>query len=337
MSTGRPIVLIGAGLAGSTLAWQLHFRGVQPLLYDRNDPSTASRVAAGLLTPITGKRMAISWNFDRLWPDAVAFYRRVEELTGKTVLHVRPAVRLFQSAEERDAFHQRQAMLAPYLTAIDPPVPTACRNPFGGFAMAPAGYLDVPSFLDLTRSMFEVRERDVSTPDEPDATVVRCTGFAGRNDKDFPWVLFNPTKGDFLRLEIPGCHEPRTIHAGGWISQAVDGTYRAGSTYERDNLNPTPTEAGRAEVERKIQSFLTVPYYVREHRAAVRPIIRESRPVLGRHPQQANLWYFNGLGSKGSLLAPHYAAQLAEAILGRGPIDRDVDVCRLPGAPSCPE
>ena len=33
----RPVVIVGAGLAGTTLAWQLHFAGAKPILFDRFD------------------------------------------------------------------------------------------------------------------------------------------------------------------------------------------------------------------------------------------------------------------------------------------------------------
>ena len=329
----KVIHIVGAGLAGTTLAWQLHFRGVQPILFDRNDPAAASRAAAGLITPITGKRIAISWNYDTLWPAAVEFYRWVEFATGKSLFHIRPAVRLFQSAEERDAFHDRAAKLAPYLVPIDPPIDDAFHQPFGGFAMAPAAVLDVAAYLAASREFFTVREFEFDVSAVPTSSlVVYCQGYAGRENPSFPWVEFNPTKGDILTLDIPGLEENRTVHASGWLSRAADGSYRAGSTYERDDLDDAPTAIGRDEVVRKVRSFLSRPFTVLEHRAAVRPIIRESRPALGFHSRNPHLAYFNGLGSKGSLLAPYYAGQLADAILCRSRIDGDVDVSKLPGA-----
>ena len=48
-------VIIGQGLAGTTLAWQLKWQGLRGVIVDRDDRTSASRVAAGLMTPATGK------------------------------------------------------------------------------------------------------------------------------------------------------------------------------------------------------------------------------------------------------------------------------------------
>jgi len=52
------VAIIGQGLAGTALAWQLHMKRRSLLLIDSGDPSSASRIAAGLMTPITGQRLA---------------------------------------------------------------------------------------------------------------------------------------------------------------------------------------------------------------------------------------------------------------------------------------
>ena len=53
-----------------------------------------------------------------------------------------------------------------------------------------------------------------------------------------------------------------------------------------------------------------------------------SLPVIGSHPVEPGLAMFNGLGSKGSLLAPKMAAMLAGHLLSGDAIPRDIDVRR---------
>jgi glycine/D-amino acid oxidase-like deaminating enzyme len=123
--------------------------------------------------------------------------------------------------------------------------------------------------------------------------------------------------------------EERVVHRGLWLAPAGTETFRAGSTYVWDDLNCEPTAAGRAEIESRLREFLKVPFEVIDHRAAVRPVIDAGYPVLGRHPAHPQLAYFNGLGSKGSLLAPFFADQLAAHLCGAGEVEHGVNVRRF--------
>ena len=47
-------LIIGQGLAGTVLAWNLIQRGRSVIVLDREDESTSSKVAAGLINPFVG-------------------------------------------------------------------------------------------------------------------------------------------------------------------------------------------------------------------------------------------------------------------------------------------
>ena len=101
-------VIVGQGLAGTALAWQLLWRGRSVAVIDDPAPNSASRIAAGLLTPITGQRLVPSWRFGEFWPQALQFYRRVEQETGQQFFHQIPMVRLYRSVpsiSRRKCFH----------------------------------------------------------------------------------------------------------------------------------------------------------------------------------------------------------------------------------------
>jgi len=53
-------LILGQGLAGTAIAWRLWERGLPFLIVDRDEPVTSSKIAAGLLTPITGMRMSLN-------------------------------------------------------------------------------------------------------------------------------------------------------------------------------------------------------------------------------------------------------------------------------------
>lgn len=339
------VIVIGQGLAGTTLAWQLRRRGQRIVVMDREAAISSSRIAAGLITPVTGKRLAKSWRWDELRPAAIEFYRVIEDQTGVSVLHQKPSVRLFVDQTECDEYRKREAgMLAGLVRDAD-----VNRDwllaPFGGFEMPSAARLDVLRYLDVSREVFRQDDSYTQADVDPGLDVellvdgvrirrlnlearmlVFCRGFGAKPDPWFGSIRFNAAKGEILTLRIPGLAEDRVIHRGVWLAPIGGGVFRAGSTYEWDDLSATPTAAGRAEIQSRLRAFLRVPFEVVDHHAAVRPVIDAGFPVLGRHPRRPQLAYFNGLGSKGSLLAPFFAEQLAACLMGEREVDAEVDV-----------
>jgi glycine/D-amino acid oxidase-like deaminating enzyme len=269
------VVVVGQGLAGTALAWRLRRRGRSVLVIDREAGPSASRVAAGLVTPVTGKRLAKSWRWDELFPAAVAFYRAAEAETGDAFFRRRPALRLFADEAERDAFGRRAGSLGELVRAADD-VPEAFAAPLGGFEMG-AARLDVPRYLAASRDHLR-RDAAYLAADVDPASDIALTP--------------------------------------------------AGATYTWEPLDAEPTAAGRAEIEGRLREFLRLPFEVVGHAAAVRPVVDAGVPVLGRHPDVPQLAYFNGLGSKGALLAPFFADQLAAALTADGEVEAAVDVRR---------
>lgn len=158
--------IVGQGLAGTTLAWSLLRRGRSVVVLDAGRDGTSSRIAAGLLTPVTGKRLAVSWRWDELYPAAVAFYRSVEAETGCSFFHQRSALRLFADEAERNEYRKREPnILRGRVRLTD--APDAFAAPFGGFEMPDAARLDVPRYLDASRDHFraqgDCRTADVFT------------------------------------------------------------------------------------------------------------------------------------------------------------------------------
>jgi glycine/D-amino acid oxidase-like deaminating enzyme len=341
-------LIVGQGLAGTTLAWALLLRGRNVMVADAERGRSASRIAAGLITPVTGKRLAKSWRWEELYPTAVEFYLAREADTRSRFFHRRPALRLFDDAAEQNEFHRREETLLRALVRTEPPINTQWfAAVVGGFEMPAAARLDVPHYLDASREYFRSRNAYLTAEIDPRAleltasgvrgpslaisaqTVIFCRGFDAGADSWFGGIPFNAAKGEILTVRVPGLTEERVVHRGVWLAPVGGEVFRAGSTYTWEPLNALPTTDGRAEIESKLRAFLKLPFEVIDHRAAVRPVIDAGYPVLGRHPLHPQLAYFNGLGSKGSLLAPFFAEQLAAHLCGAGTIEDAVNVRKL--------
>ncbi|HZF65960.1 MAG TPA: FAD-dependent oxidoreductase, partial [Chitinophagaceae bacterium] len=74
---------------------------------------------------------------------------------------------------------------------------------------------------------------------------------------------------------------------------------------------------------------LKVPYKIVDHKAALRPSTLERRPFVGFHPQHPSVGILNGMGTKGSSLAPFFAHQLVQNICFGSPITDEANVQRF--------
>jgi predicted methyltransferase len=72
------------------------------------------------------------------------------------------------------------------------------------------------------------------------------------------------------------------------------------------------TNQGREELEQGLRQITAEEATITGHVAAIRPGTRQQRTVCRIHPEYPQLAILNGLGSKGSLLAPIAARQVIE-------------------------
>lgn len=167
---------------------------------------------------------------------------------------------------------------------------------------------------------------DPPLPPVEGGAVILCQGYTPDPHPAFAAVKFRPAKGEILTVRIPGLNEVRVLNRGGfWVAPtATPDVYRVGATYSWHQLDYVPTPEGRAELEDRLREVVRVPFEVIGHSAAVRPIAEGQKPRLGIHPANPRLGYFNGLSSKGSLLAPYFAEQFAAFLCGAGEIDPEV-------------
>ena len=339
-------IVIGQGIAGTTVAWQLLKRGAKILIVDREPDITSSKIAAGLITPITGRNLKPAWQWDQLWPFAKEFYRDIESRTGTSFFHEVATVRIFANDHQRAATARRNPNPSVH---IEPPeIPLTVEHfhaPFGTFEMSPAARLDVPEYLSVSRrhlaSIDSYRAATVDVAADIqfagdmvsiprlDVTATRltfCQGFAGQTNPWFPNVRFDASQGEILTVHCPGLTERRVVRHGIWLAPIGDGLFKVGSTYDRDRLDGVAIETRRDEICEQLQRFLKLPFTVVDHAAAVRPNLVGRHPGIGRHSQHPQLACFNGLGSKGTLQAPYFANQMADLLIDDTPPDTNVDL-----------
>lgn len=297
-------LIVGQGLAGTCLAWEFLRRGLEFRIADRGEGGS-TRVAAGLINPITGKNFEPSWRIAEFYPQAISFYRSLEEEFGEALWHPLPVLRLASSEKEWEKISAKLALpeVSPWMGA-DHEIPTGF---IGGVELVGGGWLDTRKFLGLSHDRF----RDLGLWADTGSQRIRCEGAAGLIAGSMG--EHRCAKGEILTVRADWPETHIRIGAGGWLVPIGGGCFRVGSTYDWDNLDEQATAAGLERITAIATKLGGEDFEVIAHVAGIRPILRRSQPLIGK--DDTGDWVFNGLGSKGTLYAPGMAAMLADWIL----------------------
>ena len=315
----------GLGLAGSTVAWQLWQRGIPFSIIDHGQGGS-SRVAAGLIQPITGKNATLTWEYDVFFKEAENFYRGIEITVAQKFWYPLESIRLVPPHAEKKLLPKLLATShAPYVIGeIDSPW-TGMR----AIAIRGSARLDVAAFVNATREFFAEKGYLIPpfSPQENDTTPILCEGAEGL-------MLHHPqvwphrcAKGEILTVHAPSWQQTRLISGGAWLVPIGNDCYKIGATYEWHEVDEVITAEGFAWLTRAAQNLGGADFTILDHQAGIRPIVRKSMPIIGKIPQSNHI-VFNGLGSKGSLYAPGCAKQLIDFLIHDSPIQPELDAAK---------
>ncbi|MCP3932785.1 MAG: FAD-binding oxidoreductase, partial [Bacteroidetes bacterium] len=159
--------------------------------------------------------------------------------------------------------------------------------------------------------------------------IIFCEGYRGMNNPYFSFLPFQPTKGDVLIVKIPNANFDKIFKQRIFVMPIGDDLYWAGATHERDFIHDQPTDEKREHLIKKLHDILTIPFEIVEHKAAIRPTVRDRRPFIGLHPDHTSVAIFNGLGTKGASLAPFWAKHVTDFLIHSVELDREVDIRRF--------
>src|SRR5882724_8205616 len=95
------VLIIGQGICGTFLSWWLEKAGLSWLVIDEQRLFTASKAAAGLINPVTGRRIVKTWMIDELLPFAKEAYRQIGETLGRPYMEPVSVVDFFPTPQMR--------------------------------------------------------------------------------------------------------------------------------------------------------------------------------------------------------------------------------------------
>jgi glycine/D-amino acid oxidase-like deaminating enzyme len=157
-------------------------------------------------------------------------------------------------------------------------------------------------------------EASEGVPEEFDA-LVDARGVGARQDLQGLGIPLNINQGEVLTLGPGVWNEPWGLNRVHWLLPVGGGRSRLGATYrwdlEENRVHPEVAQSLLAAVEgARLEPF--PPGAVEEHVSGLRPVAPDRRPILGLVGDKH--WIFNGLGTRGVMVAPRAAEFLAGQI-----------------------
>ncbi|MBL7738045.1 MAG: FAD-binding oxidoreductase [Chitinophagaceae bacterium] len=343
-------IIVGQGISGTFLSWYLHKAQKSFVVIDNNDSNSPSRLAAGIINPVTGRRMVTVWMAEEILPFAKQAYDEMGHELNITAISQKNIIDFFPSPFMRENFLKRLTEGNDYIG------PVSDKQQFSSFfnyefgcgeikpaytahleILLPAWRKQLQDSGSLLEENFDITQLQVSGGKvqyrnlEADK-IIFCDGAAGTHNSYFKQLPFAPNKGEALVVEIPGLPASNLFKKSMMLTPlpgAGKDIFWIGSNYIWDFANADPTAAFREGAERVLKEWLKVPYTILEHRAGIRPATLERRPFVGFHPQQPGIGILNGMGTKGCSLAPYFAKQIADHITKGLPIHAEADVKRF--------
>ena len=344
-------LIVGQGLAGTTLAFQLYREGLSFKIIDQYKENAASRVAAGVINPITGRRIAKTWMIEALQSYADEFYPGLEALLDVELYQKRDLYKVFSSVKDQNEWGGRLSdeTYRRYLVSdeIHFLETDSVNNPLGSFCINHGRQLFIARLVDQFRAFlrsgnylvdgaFEIDQLQfdagnaVTYNNQRYGRVVLCEGFQGYKNPFFHWLPFYPAKGEVLFVEMEDFYTDRIIQGFGLsiVPLANAHQYYVGTTMKNHDVSDGMSDEGREELSEKLAKIVACKFRIIDEMAGIRPTTKDRRPFLGIHPEHPELAIFNGFGTKGVSLAPYFSRQLLNHIESNQVLDKEVDISR---------
>ncbi len=349
--------IIGQGLAGTVLAHTLELQGKSVLIFDgKQNVTPSSSIAAGVINPITGMRFAKSWRIDEFLPFARKVYTDLEIKLETKFWYEKNIFRTVRLPEDKNNYHLRRTFeeYKPYCGEVSETNTENLKKYFQPdtefIKLLNGAQLNIPLLVEKSRDVWKAQncfisgEFDFSQLTlENDAVsykmfsarkIIFCEGAQAIYNPFFKNVPFVLDKGEAIiiqskKLKTHDIVKDSLSIVPQYSAEGDIKNYWVGATNAWNASDDKPTLEKKSEILQKLTPFLNFEFNVQNHVAAIRPTTKDRRPFLGASNTHNNVFIFNGLGSKGSLLAPFWAEHLVQHIYFNKKLDKLVDVKRF--------
>ena len=339
-------IIVGSGLAGIALCEKL-LNSNKTFIVFNHEQQNSSKIAAGLYNPVILKRFSHVWHAKEQYELLSVFYQTIEQKLNIKLDYQLPIYRKLFSIEEQNN----------WFAAADNPKINAflsnniiykeyqyLRAQYGYGAVNSTGYIDTNLLLSeykkylqhincLENQTFDYNLL-TSTNDQVQyksytaKNIIFAEGYGIKQNPLFNYLPVDGTKGEILTIKAPELMVNEIINSSLYLIPLGNHLYKVGATYNWEDKTDHPTTAGQQELIENLNKLITCDFEIIEHKAGIRPTVKDRRPLVGTHPKHKRYHLLNGLGTRGVMLAPEMAQFLIHFIENGIELDPHININR---------
>lgn len=340
-------LVVGQGIAGTMASFEILKRGLSCKLVNTNIENSASYVSAGIINPVTGRRIVKSWLIDELFPFALKSYSEMGKLLDNDFIKAPEIYKLISDFDEENTWLLKANEPNSHLKNVEDD--KTFHQYFKDFNIVgkinPALIVKIKVLLkawaqyllkidcliqeNISPNDLQFLDDEIVYKDLKFNNVILADGHNGISNFYFNNLPYRNAKGEVLHIKSETYNLQHIVHGTTHIIPEENDTYWVGSNYGWDFKDDLPSKTTHDLLKEKLEKMVKFDYEIIDHVAAIRPCSHDRKPYIGRHSQHKNLWLLNGFGTKGISLSPYMSAHLIDHIENGTPLMPDVDIKRI--------
>ena len=335
-------LIVGQGLCGTLLSYFFYKNNIPFLLIDKPTENTASKIASGVINPVTGRRVVTTWMIEKILPFAFETYNEIQSILNIQIIKEMPIIQLHNDAFMQNNF-EKKVHNNPFIFNEDiQKFNTYFNTAHQVHKIFPSYLIDVRLLLENWKNFLikincynemycdwnnmNLSNENILINNIECKKIIFCTGIDLIQIPLLKQLPYSFSKGEAIIIKAPLL--PRNVMYKNKMSIIPwqENQFWVGSNYIWNYMDDKPEMAFKENATHFLTHFLKIPFEIIAHLAGIRPTNLNRRPFVGWHPTQSNLGIFNGMGTKGCSLAPYFANQFTNQILKNSPLQKEVDI-----------
>ncbi len=338
-------IVVGLGIAGLSFCEQLDRAGKSFVVIDSGEKG-ATAVAGGVVNPVVLKRFTPAWNSAAFLESAQSFYLSLAAKLDADIYRQLPIHRIFNNPQEQndwmvasDLSKLSSFLSSEILTGDNPSV----KSPFGlgqvnyGFKIDTGlmlrsyrSYLHRKNCLhqaDFSYPQLEIKNDGIAYANLSAKKIVFAQGAAVSENPYFTIDTLIPKKGEYIVFKSASLKLKSVLKGPFFIIPLEGDLYKAGATFVHGDFSYSETEQSRNQIVAAVEKMIDGPVEVVDQMVGMRPTVKDRRPLLGSISEEKVI-FFNGLGTRGIMMAPLLSQWLFDALEKGEALPKEVNIRR---------